>query len=78
MLFSDYLSLGDELERENIFDPILDSDSHFFINLQRLKKASTPEFQESYQRINEYFRKIIKLLDRAKSKVKKIFATDKL
>ena len=71
MLFSDYLSLGDELERENIFDPILDSDSHFFINLQRLKKASTPEFQESYQRINEYFRKIIKLLDRAKSKSEK-------
>lgn len=69
--FSDYLSLGDELERENIFDPILDSDSHFFINLQRLKKASTPEFQESYQRINEYFRKIIKLLDRAKSKSEK-------
>ena len=30
MLFSDYLSLGDELERENIFDPILDSEPFLY------------------------------------------------
>lgn len=68
MLLSDYLSLGDILDEKGVFDPVLNKDSHFFINLQRLKKATIPEFRNSYQRINEYFRKIIKLLDKARDK----------
>ncbi len=68
MLLSDYLSMGETFERIGVFDPVLDKDSHFFINLQRLKKATTPEFRCSYEKINEYFRKIIKLLDKAKKK----------
>ena len=39
MLLSDYLGIGYQLDENGIFDPVLDKDSHFFINLQRLKKA---------------------------------------
>ena len=68
MLLSDYLSMNETFEGIGVFDPVLDKDSHFFINLQRLKKATTPEFSNSYEKINEYFRKIIKLLDKATKK----------
>lgn len=68
MLLSDYLKIGNKLDENGIFDPILDEDSHFFINLQRLKKSHVPEFIGSYEKIHEYFRKIIKLLDKAEKK----------
>ncbi|MCD8153498.1 MAG: hypothetical protein LUF78_02175 [Clostridiales bacterium] len=65
---SDYLKLDTQLDDRDIFDPIMETDSNFFINIQRLKKAETPEFQNSYFRINDLFRKIIKLLDKASEK----------
>lgn len=68
MLLSDYLGLGSTFDVHGVFDPVLDEDSHFFINLQRLKKTAVPEFIKSYERIHEYFRKIIKLLDKAQKK----------
>lgn len=68
MLLSDYLRLGSTFDMHGVFDLVLDEDSHFFINLQRLKKTTVPEFLYSYERIHEYFRKIIKLLDKAKKK----------
>lgn len=68
MLLSDYLKIGYMLDENGVFDPILDEDSHFFINLQRLKKTTVPEFIESYKKIHEYFRRIIKLLDKAEQK----------
>lgn len=68
MLLSDYLSLDTELDEHGVFDPVLNSDSFFFINLQRLKQTKVPEFADSYQKIRDYFKKIIKLLDHAKSK----------
>ena len=58
MLLSDYLRLGSTFDMHGVFDPVLDEDSHFFINLQRLKKTTVPEFLYSYERIHEYFRKI--------------------
>ena len=70
MLLSEYLKIGYKLDDGGIFDPVLDEDSHFFINLQRLKKTSIPEFRDSYEKIHEYFRKIIKLLDKAEKKDK--------
>lgn len=70
MLLSDYLKIGDCLEQNGVFDPVLDEDSSFFINLQRLKKTMVLEFSYSYERIHEYFRKIIKLLDNATKKDK--------
>ena len=73
MLLSDYLGIGYELDENGIFDPVLDEDSHFFINLQRLKKTTVPEFMKSYERILEYFRKIIKLLDKAERKLLILF-----
>ena len=66
MLVSDYLGLSDELDEKGVFDLVLEEDSPFFINMQRLKKTTVPEFVESYEKIHEYFRKIIKLLDKAK------------
>lgn len=71
MLLSEYLHLNNELKDSGVFDPVLDSDSHFFINLQRLKQTKVPEFTHSYEKINNYFRVIIKLLDKAVSKDKK-------
>jgi len=68
MLLSDYLGIGYTLDENGIFDPVLDEDSSFFINLQRLKKTTVPEFVDSYKNIHEYFRKIIKLLDKADKK----------
>lgn len=70
MLLSDYLKIGHKLEAEGVFDPVLDEDSHFFINIQRLKKTVVPEFTRSYEKIREYFRRIIKLLDKAEKKDK--------
>ena len=52
MLLSDYLGIGYQLDENGIFDPVLDKDSHFFINLQRLKKTAIPEFMESYKNLS--------------------------
>lgn len=71
MFLSDYLNIDNSLENLGVFDPILDKDNVFFINIQRLKVATTPEFQNSYDNINDFFRKIIKLLDRADEKCEK-------
>lgn len=65
MLLSEYLNLTDELDNLGVFDALLDADSPFFINILRLKDTITPEFQNSYEHINEFFRGIIKLLDHA-------------
>ena len=48
MFVSEYFGLGDEFDKEEIFDCILDKDSPFFINLMRLKVCDIPEFQGSY------------------------------
>jgi hypothetical protein len=68
MLLSEYLDLGSQLDEQGVFDPDLEEDSHFFINLQRLKQTRVPEFRDSYEKIHEYFRKIIKLLANAQKK----------
>ncbi len=68
MLLSDYLKIGYSLEEHGVFDLVLEEDSHFFINLQRLKKTTVPEFADSYEKIREYFRRVIKLLDRVEKR----------
>lgn len=57
-----------DFEQKGVFDALLDVDSHYFINITRLKVATTPEFKNSYEKINEYFRSIAKLLMNAKEK----------
>ena len=63
MFVSEYFGLGDEFDKKEIFDCILDKDSPFFINLMRLKVCDIPEFQGSYQSINDHFSKIATLLN---------------
>lgn len=70
MLLSEYLSLGTLLDEKGVFDPDLEEDSNFFINIQRLKNTTVPEFQHSYNKIHDHFRKIIKLLECAQRKDK--------
>ena len=47
MLLSDYLQIGEALENVGVFDPVLDKDNAFFINIQRLKETTTSEFKDS-------------------------------
>ena len=68
MLLSEYLNLTDELDKKRVFDSTLDCDRPFFINLLRLRKADTPEFKNSYEKLNRFFDDIIILLHAAKSK----------
>ena len=49
MLLSDYLKIGESLENIGVFDPILDKDNAFFINIQRLKETTTPEFEAGWK-----------------------------
>ena len=53
---SDELKLGLELEQLGVFDSLMDEDSNFFINIKRLKDTEDPEFKDSYDNINAYFR----------------------
>lgn len=71
MLLSDYLGIGTLLDDCGVFDLVLNKDSHFFINIQRLKKTAVPEFVGSYDRFRERFRQIIKLLEKAEKKDEK-------
>lgn len=57
---SDYF--GKDFDAVGVFDAVMDSDSHYFINVTRLKDTTTPEFLESYSKINSYFHEIALLL----------------
>ena len=70
---SELFELNDEFERIGTFHEIINKDSHFFINLLRLKRAETLEFKKSYNKINEYFEKIMLLLDSSKTKGDKFY-----
>ncbi len=72
IFMSDYFGINYEIfEEKGIFDTFLDHDSNFFINILRLKNTTTPEFLNSYNNINDYYRKIILLLDNADLDTKK-------
>lgn len=68
IFISDFLELNDELDQLGVFDAVITTDSHFFINILRLKETSVPQFSTSYQKINEYFRNIMILLTASKEK----------
>ena len=70
---SDVLELGELVDEKGIFDSFLDIDSHYYINVKRLKDTNVPEFVGSYDIINEYFRKIGKLLKLSKEKNDKAY-----
>ncbi|MCD8052470.1 MAG: hypothetical protein LUF00_00165 [Lachnospiraceae bacterium] len=65
VFISEYFEL--DLEAMGVFDAVMDTDSNYFINVTRLKDATTPEFIGTYDKINEYFNQIAVLLDAAES-----------
>ena len=72
MLVSDYFNLDYKaLEAAGIFDAVLEKDSAFFINIQRLKETKCPEFLHSYEHIREFFENIATMLDAAEAKSEK-------
>lgn len=73
IFISDLFGFTDELERLGVFDAIITKDSHFFINIVRLKRTNVPQFSSSYQKINDYFSKIMLLLSASKMKGDKMF-----
>lgn len=70
---SDYF--GKDFDAVGVFDAVMDSDSHYFINVTRLKDTTTPEFLESYSKINSYFHEIALLLSFANEKTHKTVFT---
>ncbi|MBE5869782.1 MAG: hypothetical protein E7294_00755 [Lachnospiraceae bacterium] len=70
---TEFFELDSEFEELGVFDSIINRDSPFFINLLRLKVNKTPEFQESYEGINDFFRMIMLLLDGANNKRDKLY-----
>ncbi len=73
IFISDFFDLDDELNELGMFDAIINRDSHFFINILRLRKAQTLEFEGSYNRINEFFGNIMLLLQNSKQKGDKLY-----
>jgi len=59
---SSYLSLTDEFKTLDVFDSFVDADSHYFVNISKLKAAKTPEFQGSYQRIIDRFTELAEII----------------
>lgn len=61
-LLSNLLKVGNKLEILGVFDPILDLDSNYFINIKRLKDSTIPEFAGAYEKVNARFEQIGRLL----------------
>lgn len=69
MFVSEYLEIDyEDLDDAGVFDAVLEKDSAFFINLQRLKRTDEPEFVHSYERIQRFFTDIATILEAAESK----------
>lgn len=72
MFFSEWFEIDyGRLDEIGAFDAVLEKDSPFFINVQRLKKTNEPEFLNSYQRIKDFFTEIATILEAAETKTKK-------
>ena len=72
---SEEFKLGTRLDELGVFDSLLDEDSNFFINIKRLKVTKIPEFSESYNKINIYFKSLGILLKAAKNSKDKNYRT---
>ncbi len=69
MFISEYLNIDYEaLDDAGVFDAVLEKDSAFFINVQRLKQTEEPLFIGAYERINNFFRGIATILEAAEKK----------
>lgn len=72
---SDEFELGLDLEQLGVFDSLMDEDSNFFINIKRLRDTKVPEFKDSYDDINAYFRDLGILLKASKNPKDKLYKT---
>lgn len=59
---STVLELDDRLDKLGVFDPLLEVDSNYFINIKRLNETSVLEFKGAYTKINKRFEEIGLLL----------------
>lgn len=59
---SDFLGFDDELDKEGVFNPILDIDANYFINIKRLQVTKEKYFEKTYEKIQAFFAKIYRLL----------------
>lgn len=75
IFISDEFALGSKLEDLGVFDSLMDEDSNFFINIKRLKDTKVPEFKDSYNNINSYFREMAILLKASKNQEDKLYKT---
>ncbi|MDO5331472.1 MAG: hypothetical protein Q4E99_02225 [Bacillota bacterium] len=67
MFVSEYFDLTSELNKLGVFDAVLDRDSHFFINVIRLKNSTIPEFVAAYGHLNKFFSEIATMLNAAET-----------
>ena len=72
---SDEFKLGLKFEKLGVFDSLMDKDSNFFINIKRLRDTKVPEFRDSYNNINSYFRELGILLKASKNPGDKLYKT---
>lgn len=72
---SDEFELGSKLEEIGVFDSLMDEDSNFFINIKRLRDTQVPEFNNSYDNINGYFRELGILLKASSNHEDKAYRT---
>lgn len=72
-ILSEYLKLGNKLDLEGVFDPILDLDANYFINIKRLRVTTEKEFDQSYKKINDFFGNIALLLAKSKDKGDRLY-----
>lgn len=72
---SDEFKLGLKLEKLGVFDSLMDEDSNFFINIKRLRDTKVPEFRDSYNNINSYFRGLGILLKASTNPGDKLYKT---
>lgn len=59
MVVSEYIGI-DNLEVVGVFNAAMDRDSHFFINVLRLRDTTVQEFSRFYEKVNVFFRNIAK------------------
>lgn len=72
---SNFFNLDNQLEELGVFNSIMTKDSHFFINIIRLRDSQTPEFSKAYNHFNGFFENIVKLLDASTTKGDKLYNT---
>lgn len=70
---SSFLGLGNKLDKLEVFDPLLDLDSNYFINIKRLKQTKTKEFTGAYEKVNKRFDQVGRLLSNSSSTNDKFF-----